>query len=430
MKQTGRNNVVASPKPTGAEPSLQVVDVGPDSLAGYADIIGQERIDELQSLAAPLRGARVAHINATAYGGGVSELLRSVVPLYRSLGIAADWLVIPGSPEFFDVTKGIHNALQGAPYRLTTKRKDLYLRQNSMIAETLSHDYDLVVVHDPQPAAMRTLHGANHARWVWRCHIDTSEPEESVLHFLIPYLSDYDALVFTMDDFVPERLRDGNVAIIPPGIDPLSPKNMMVPSELSWEIVEWTGVRLDRPLITQVSRFDPWKDPMGVIEVYKRVREEVAGVQLALLGQMALDDPEGWAMYSEILEETVGDPDIHIFTNFTGIGNMEVNAFQAASHVVLQKSIREGFGLVVSETLWKGTPMVAGRAGGIPMQMPEGVGGYLIDSIDECAERTIDLLRDPRLAAELGASGKAHVKEHFLITRQLADELRLLASIR
>jgi trehalose synthase len=299
-----------------------------------------------------------------------------------------------------------------------------------MAAEALGHDYDLVVVHDPQPAAMRSLHGANNARWVWRCHIDTSEPNEEVLRFLRPYLNDYDALVFTMDQFVPEVLRDSNIAIIPPGIDPLSPKNMTVPADLCRQIVEWTGVRLDRALITQVSRFDPWKDPLGVIEVYRRVREEVQGVQLALLGQMALDDPEGWSMYHDILAEAGGDPDIHVLTNFTGIGNMEVNAFQASSDVVLQKSIREGFGLVVSEATWKGTPVVAGRAGGIPMQMPKGVGGYLIEDVDECVQRTVELLRDPRLATQLGAAGRDHVREHFLVTRLLADELRLLASLQ
>jgi len=410
--------------------TLQPVDVGPKSFARYLDVIGEDRFDELKAAASPLRGARVAHVNATTYGGGVSELLRSAIPLYRGLGLDADWLVIPGSPEFFDVTKGIHNALQGAPYRLTDKRKDLYLEQNRRAAEALGRQYDFVVVHDPQPAAMRAIHGANNARWVWRCHIDTSEPNQGVLDFLRPYLADYDALVFTMDQFVPKGLHNHSVAVIPPGIDPLSPKNMPVPGNLCRQMLEWAGVRLDQPLITQISRFDPWKDPLGVIRAYNLVREEVPGAQLALLGQMALDDPEGWEMYRDIVKEVGPDPDIHVLTNFTGIGNMEVNAFQAASDVVLQKSIREGFGLVVSETLWKGTPVVAGRAGGIPLQMPEGVGGYLIETIEECAQRTIELLCDPRLADELGASGRAHIRERFLVTRLVRDELQLLASIR
>jgi trehalose synthase len=408
---------------------LRLVDVGPKSLEGYTQVLGQKQVDELRGLAAPFRKARVAHINATSYGGGVSELLRSLVPLYRSLGIQADWLVIPGSRDFFDVTKGLHNALQGAEFDITEEAKGIYLSQNQRIADALERDYDYVVVHDPQPAPLRTLHGRDGARWVWRCHIDTSEPDPEALALLKPFIAEYDALVFTMEEFVPAALRGQRVAIIPPAIDPLSPKNMAAPADLCSQIVEWTGVSLNHLLITQISRFDPWKDPLGVIEVYRQVREEVPGTQLALLGQMALDDPEGWDLYETILSQTVGDPDIHVLTNFTGIGNMEVNAFQCCSSVVLQKSLREGFGLVVSEALWKGTPVVAGRAGGIPMQMPEGTGGYLVDSIDDCVEKTVRLLRDPREAQELGTSGRRHVKEQFLITRLLADELRLLASL-
>jgi trehalose synthase len=408
---------------------LQLVDVGPKSLERYAQMLGQKTVDELRGLALPFRKARVAHINATSYGGGVSELLRSLVPLYWSLGIHADWLVIPGSSDFFDVTKGLHNALQGADFDFTEQARGIYLNHNQRIADALERNYDYVVVHDPQAAPLRALHGPDGARWVWRCHIDTSEPNPEVLAWLKPFFAEYDALVFTKQEFVPVGLRDRRVAIIPPGIDPLSPKNMAAPSDVCSQIVEWSGVNLDHLLITQISRFDPWKDPLGVIEVYRRVREEVPGTQLALLGQMALDDPEGWGLYQTILSQTVGDPDIHVLTNFTGIGNMEVNAFQCCSNIVLQKSLREGFGLVVSEALWKGTPVVAGRAGGIPLQMPEGTGGYLVDSIDECVEKTVRLLRDPREAQELGTSGRRHVKEHFLITRLLADELSLLRSL-
>jgi trehalose synthase len=408
---------------------LQLVDVGPKSLEKYSSVVGEEQISEIFSLASGLRGAKVAHVNATSYGGGVSELLRSLVPLYRSLGIEADWLVIPGKAGFFEVTKGFHNALQGADFTLTEEIKRTYLGNNQRISDALDQRYDYIIVHDPQPAPLRKLHGRDKARWVWRCHIDTARPNPEVLDFLKPFIAEYDALVFTMQEFVPPGLRDQRFVIISPAIDPLSPKNMTAPMDLCNQIVEWTGVSLDRLLITQISRFDPWKDPLGVIEVYRRVRKEVPGTQLALLGQMALDDPESWRMHEAIMAETTGDLDIHVLTNFTGVGNMEVNAFQCCSSVVLQKSIREGFGLVVSEALWKGTPVVAGRAGGIPMQMPKGTGGYLVDSVDECVEKTVRLLRDPRHAQELGATGRAHVREHFLITRLLADELRLLASL-
>jgi trehalose synthase len=408
---------------------LQRVDVASIPLHRYDAVFSADEIQKLHELAAPLRGLRVAHINATAYGGGVSELLHSLVPFCRALGIDAEWHIIPGDDSFFRVTKAFHNALQGMELELAEDAKDTYLSYNQKFADLLGPDYDIVMIHDPQPAAMRSLHGRGKGKWVWRCHIDTSHPNPQVLGFLRPFLAEYDALVFTMEEFVPPDLRNEKYAIIPPSIDPLSPKNMPLTKDMSRQIIEWTGLQLDRLLITQVSRFDPWKDPLGVIKVYKRVRQEVPGTQLALLGQMALDDPQGWDMYREINEETKDDSDIHVRTNFTGIGNFEVNAFQSCSDVVLQKSIREGFGLVVSETLWKGTAMVSGRAGGIPMQMPEGVGGFLVGSDDEYVEKTVELLRDHRKAQELGAKGREHVRKHFLINRHVADHLQLWASL-
>jgi trehalose synthase len=410
-------------------PLLQVVDVGPRDLGAYETVAGFQAVETIRQLAKPLARARVAHINATPYGGGVSELLRSLVPLYRALDISTDWLVMSGNDEFFGVTKAFHNALQGARFELTEEHKRTYLERSELVARALGPDYDFVIVHDPQPAALRKLRGRNGARWVWRCHIDTSTPDASVLAFLLPLLESYDALVFTMEDFVPAELLGQRIAIIPPGIDPLSPKNMAVPRDVLKQILTWSGIHLDRPLITQISRFDPWKDPLGVIDVYRRITAEVPGTQLALLGQMALDDPEGWQMYAQIVGEVSGDADIHVLTNFTGIGNMEVNAFQSISNVVLQKSIREGFGLVVSETLWKGTALVSGRAGGIPIQMPDGTGGCLVESADDCVEKTVHLLRNPAEAEALALLGRAHVREHFLITRLLADELKLLHSL-
>jgi trehalose synthase len=240
----------------------------------------------------------------------------------------------------------------------------------------------------------------------------------------------YDALVFTMDAFVPPRLRDREIHIIPPAIDPLSPKNFALPVEQARRIIEWVGVDPDRPLMTQVSRFDPWKDPLGVIRVYRKAREVVPGLQLALLGSMATDDPEGWSILNQIQQEAAGDNDMTVATNLTGIGNIEVNVFQRHSDVVVQKSIREGFGLIVSETLWKETPVVAGKTGGIPMQMPDGAGGFLVDARDEqlFADRVITLLRDRELARSLAARGREVTRERFLITRLVADELALLAS--
>ena len=409
---------------------LQQVVVGAQSIDAYSSAVGKQQIEELKALAAKLRGARVLHINSTAYGGGVAELLRSHIPLLRSLGIEAEWMIIRGDDAFFNVTKGFHNALQGGNYDLRSRGKEIYLANNSRNAQYLNGSYDYIVVHDPQPAAIRLLHGSNTARWVWRCHIDTSKPNLRVWNFLKPYIEAYEALVFTMDQYTPPGLAADRLHLMPPAIDPLSPKNIMLPQELCRKIVNWVGISTDRPLITQVSRFDPWKDPLGVIEAYRKVKSRIPGVQLALLGHLAMDDPQGLVMYEEVLMASRDDPDIHLFTNYTAASSIEVNAFQRYSDVVIQKSIREGFGLVVSEALWKGTPVVAGRAGGIPLQLKDGKGGFLVESVDECAEKVLYLLEHPSEARQMGLKGRQRIRSHFLTPRLLYDELALLASLK
>ncbi len=408
---------------------LQQVTVGRWSVNSYRELVPTPVLEALHEHARALRGARVLHVNATAYGGGVSELLRSSVPLLRDLGLAVEWKVVSGSAEYYRATKALHNGLQGAPVSLGERERAAYLECARENAAILDGGYDFVVIHDPQPAALLELHGRGTARWVWRCHIDTSEPHPETWAFLRPYLAGYDAAVFTLPEFVPPDLPVGRVATIAPAIDPLSPKNLDLGRATATQILEWIGVALPGRLITQVSRFDTWKDPLGVIDAYRLVREEVPGLQLALVGSMALDDPEGWEVYSEVSAHAAGDPLIHLHTNLTGVGNVEVNAFQRLSDVVVQKSIREGFGLVVSESLWKGTPVVAGRAGGIPLQMPDGVGGVLVDSVAECAAALLRLLADRELAAELGRTGRERVREHFLLPRLLAEELELLGSL-
>jgi trehalose synthase len=408
---------------------LESVDVGRQSVTPYEAIAGSEAVARLRALAEPLRGMRVLHLNATPYGGGVAEILRSEVPLLRDLGLAADWKIVTGDKDFFTVTKTMHNALQGSPRSLTEHEKETYLTYSTRNARLLEEEYDLIVAHDPQPLAIPQFHGRDRTRWIWRCHIDTSEPHPGLWEFLRPFLNDYDAAVFTMKEFVPPVFPVGRVEIIPPAIDPESPKNIELDRDTAGRILGWLGVETDRPLITQVSRFDPWKDQPGVIEAYRLVKEEVPDLRLALVGSMALDDPEGWEIYRQIKEASHQDPDIDIFTNLTGVGNIEVNAFQRLSNVCVQKSIREGFGLVVSETLWKGTPMVAGRAGGIPLQMKPGAGGFLVDSLEECAEKVLWLLRNPDAGSELAARGKETVRKNFLLIRLLADELTLYSSV-
>lgn len=408
---------------------LQTVDVGKRSIDAYLGIAPDRILEELRWRAGPLRGARVAHISATPYGGGVSEQLRSTVPLLNDLGLVADWKVISGDDAFFSVAKAIHNGLQGGMQELRPHEQATYLTNAECNAAQLQEEYDFVFIHDPQPAALLSLHGKGNARWIWRCHIDTAQPNPQVWTFLKDYLVGYDAAVFSMAEFVPLDLPIGAVEIIPPAIDPLSPKNLPLPNSTAIEVLDWIGVRLGRSLITQVSRFDPWKDPLDVIAAYRLVQQQIPNIQLALVGSMALDDPEGWEIYHEIMAAAANDPLIHVFTNLTGVGNIEVNAFQRLSAVVVQKSIREGFGLVVSEALWKGTPVVAGRAGGIPLQMADGVGGILVDTVDETAAAIIQLLQSPRRAREFAHLGRERVREHFLLPRLLLNEVSLMRDL-
>lgn len=408
---------------------LQTIDVGYRSVEAYRGVAGDEAIDDLRQQARRLQGCRVVHINATPYGGGVSELLRSIIPLMNSLGIIADWKVITGDKEFFEVTKRIHNGLQGTVRGLTDEDRAVYLSNAERNAKLFEETYDFVFIHDPQPAALLSFRDKGSARWVWRCHIDTSQPNRDVWKFLKAHLNSYDAAIFTMREFTPPDFPVDRVEIVPPAIDPLSPKNLPMPEPLQRQILDWIGIGTTDPLVTQISRFDPWKDPLGVIEAYRIARRTVPLLQLALVGSMALDDPEGWEVYQRILAAARNDPLIHVFTNLTGVGNIEVNAFQRLSDVIVQKSIREGFGLVVSESLWKGTPVVAGRAGGIPLQMADGVGGTLVNSIEECGEAITKMLEHAEAAKRSGEAGKERVQEHFLLPRLLLNEVGILASL-
>lgn len=407
---------------------LQLVDVGIHHLNRYLPIIGQEEIDQIRQEASALKGARILQINATPYGGGVSELLRSLVPLECDLGLKVDWRVIAGDAAFFQITKQMHNALQGGNVPLTREDQERYLGDSARNAHLMESDYDLIVVHDPQPAALRYFKKEGPAKWVWRCHIDTSRPNRAVWEFLRPFLKPYDAHIFTLAEFIPPDLHSKKIETIRPAIDPLSPKNMALPLEVCRGLLNWIGIPEGPPLITQVSRFDPWKDPLGVIAAYYLVKKEIQEAHLALVGSMALDDPEGWEMYAQIMEYDRNDPNLHLFTNLTGVGDMQVNSFQRLSNVIVQKSIREGFGLVISEALWKETPVVAGRAGGIPIQMKAG-GGFLVSSTEETAEKIVTLLKNPALAKEEGKKGKEHVRKNFLITRLLKEEIALFRAL-
>jgi trehalose synthase len=404
------------------------VTLGSKTLADYTHIFGREQIAEIRELAAPLKGARVAHISATAFGGGVAEILYTLVPLMKDVGIDVEWQIIYGREEFFHATKLMHNALQGAPEDLTSEQWDTWLSYNEMNAKELPDGWDVCLVHDPQPAALHTLVPEKSRGWVWRCHIDLSTPNPATIERLLPYIRDYPQTLFHMEQYVPAGLN-GKVNVVPPAIDPLAPKNMALSPDDAAYVCGQFGIDVDRPLICQVSRFDPWKDPLGVIDAYRLVKEELPQVQLALVGSMASDDPEGWDFYNATVAHADGDPDIFILNNFNNVGSIEVNAFQSQADVVIQKSIREGFGLTVSEALWKARPFIGGDVGGIPLQVENGISGYLVKSPEQCAARCLDILQDPALGKALGRRGKAHVRKHFLTPRYLRDYLEIFSEL-
>jgi len=377
-----------------------------------------------------IKGLRICHVNATAAGGGVAELLSRIIPIQLALGISTDWRLIYGDKDFFTITKSFHNALQGGDLKLTAETKHAYLDRNRGCAEMLPEDYDVFVIHDPQPAALRHFKKSpSRSRWIWRCHIDSSEPNREVWDFLHPYIQEYDAAIFTMKAFQPADLDIKKVVFIPPAIDPASTKNMDLPDDVCKRAIAEMGLDLARPLVAQISRFDPWKDPLGVIEAYRLAKEKNPKIQLAMIGAMAGDDPQGWEILDTINAEAVDDPDLHVFTNLTGVGNMEVNAFQRTADVVLQKSIREGFGLVVAEAFWKSKPVVAGHAGGIPLQFPAGYEDYLVESVEQCAEKILFLLEHRDVAESFGCAGRAKVRTEFLLPRLIRDELRLIRDL-
>jgi trehalose synthase len=409
---------------------LQNVEVEAKSLEDYRPIVGTEAIEQIHALAESLQGARVVHVNATAFGGGVAEILQTLVPLMRDVGLDAHWQVIEGTEEFFSVTKAMHNGLQGMDIDLTDKMKIIWQAYNELNAQKLEGHYDIVVVHDPQPAGL--LHftaGENGDHWIWRCHIDTSHPNADYWQFMAPYINEYPSAVFTLEEYVGPGVNCEHLVTIAPTIDPLSPKNTAMDPTTADAIVARYGFDASRPLLAQVSRFDPWKDPLGVIDAYRIVKERIPEVQLALVGSMAEDDPEGWDYYDKTVRHAGEDYDIRILHNFHGVGNREVNAFQTAADVVVQKSIREGFGLVVTEAMWKQKPVIGGDVGGIPLQVIDGKTGFLVNSVEACADRMLYLLENPGESEKMGEAAREHIRRHFLSTRHLADYLQLFKQL-
>jgi trehalose synthase len=411
---------------------LPVVPVRPKRLDDYADPAGKDAVERLREAAEPLRGTRLLQVSSTPFGGGVAELLHTHVPLLNDLGIETTWMVIEGTDEFFVVTKAVHNALQGAEQRLTEPMQAVYWDRIRANAAGVPRDFDFVLIHDPQPAALLSAVEEDcerTGRWLWRCHIDLSATYRPVWEFFEPIVNRYDATIFTADEFVQPGVTEPVRAVIPPSIDPLSLKNAEMSPTSVLETAESLGLDTRRPLVVQVSRFDPWKDPLGVIDAFRLVRRDVPDAQLVMIGSLAHDDPEGIRYLELTSEHAGGDPDIHLLTDLDGVGDVSVNAVQRIADVVVQKSLREGFGLVIAEAMWKGKPVVGGDVGGIRLQIRDGETGYLVDGTLACAEAITRLLREPDLRGRMGTAGREIVRERFLSTRELEEHLRLIATL-
>jgi trehalose synthase len=402
---------------TAARPRPRISETPPPAppaprLADYEPIIGKSQLDELRFVARPLIGKRVKMVNSTALGGGVAEMLSRLVPLLDELEVRTSWELMTGGNDFFEVTKGFHNALHGGELTLTQQALDIFLLNTESNRQRMSFDEEFVVIHDPQPAGLIASKESSSTRWVWRCHIDLSHPNPEVWEFLRPMVERYDTAVFSSPAFA--RSLSIPQALFYPCIDPLSEKNKDLDESYIQAICDNFGINRSRPIVTQISRFDRLKDPLGVIRAYKMAKKYV-DFQLVLAGGGASDDPEGAIVLKEVYDAAQEDPDI-IVLDLPPWSALEINALQRASTIVVQKSLKEGFGLTVTEALWKGKPTIASAVGGIPTQVIDRQTGMLVHSVEGCAYQIRYLLTHQEFAAQLGRNGREHVKENFLMT--------------
>ncbi len=388
----------------------------------YISVVGESFIDDLKLLAEKLKGKVVQQINSTSVGGGVAEILTRMVPLLRDLGVDTRWDVIKGGEQFFEVTKKFHNALHARPEEITKRDFDIFLETSQKNIEEINIYGDIVFIHDPQPIALIKRKAGN--KWIWRCHIDVSNPNLRVWEFLKDFIVNYDAAVFSAPSF--SRKLPIRQFLISPSIDPLSDKNKELPPEIIDSVLRKYNIARKKPIITQISRFDRLKDPVGVIEAYKLVKKYV-DCQLILAGGTATDDPEGMKVLEEVRQTAGKDEDVHIL--LLPQNDIEVNALQSASTVIIQKSLKEGFGLTVSEALWKAKPVVVSNVGGIPLQVKHKYSGLLCHSIEGAAFAIKQLLNSPEYAKKLGQNGREHVRNNFLLTRHLRDYMLLFLSL-
>lgn len=390
----------------------------------YRGIVG-EYVDKLKEEAKDLKGLRVLHINSTSYGGGVAELLKSLIPLMSSLGLNAEWEVIEAPEEFFNVTKKIHNGLQGGNIEITEEEWDLYKKVNEKNSKTLDLSADIVVIHDPQPAMIPCFLD-NGKKWIWRCHIDLSNPNKVLWERFKNYLERYNMMLFHLNDYIKDEFASIS-RIFPPSIDPISNKNKELKEEVINHVLKKYNIRRKKTL-TVVARFDPWKDLKGAIDVYRLIKREM-DVQLLIVSAMASDDPEGWILFEEVARYAGNDEDIHFLTNIKGVGDIEVNVFQRIADLGLHTATREGFGLVVSEIMWKEKPVVGRPAGGVKIQIDNGINGYLEWNIEDISERVLELLKDEKKRYIMGKKAKEKVRENFLVTSHLMRYLKVFKEV-
>ncbi len=398
-------------------------------LETYASVAGEDVVNQLRQLAERVQGLRVVQVNSTRVGGGVAEILLKLVPLMQELGIDTTWEVITGDDDFFQCTKNFHNSLQGNRIEIPEVLLEAYEEANRRCADKLGpllEEADIVFIHDPQPAPLLSLCPQRKGKWIWRCHIDLSHPHRPVWRYFRKFLEDYDASIFSLSDFA--RTLPCPQYLIPPSIDPLSEKNIDLSAQEVQTVYSQFGIDSERPLMIQVSRFDLFKDPLGVIQAYRLAKKYIPDLQLVLAGGGASDDPEGDLVLKEVRAFSGDDADIHVL-NLPPDAHRTINALQRAADIVLQKSIREGFGLTVTEAMWKGKPVIGGNAGGIKLQVVNNHTGFLVNSPEGAALRVRYLLERPDKLQEMGLKAREFVRENFLITRQLREYLTVMVAL-
>lgn len=406
----------------------------PIKLEKYKGIISNSLFREIKNLAKDLKGLKVAHVNATPRGGGVAEILKTLVPLMRGVGLNASWYNNPPGEKFFNLTKKIHNAMQGEGFKFPFFLRRLYIRHMEATARLMrGMKEDVWVIHDPQPVGVMPYLSDFHPA-IWRVHIDSSHPNKETWEFISPFMVMYDRIVFTSKEFIGPNLPKSKVRVFSPAIDPLTLKNIYLPLNFCKSVLSSLGVDSDRPLAVQVGRFDPWKDPLGAVKAYKIAKKKIPGLQLAFLGLfLAVDDPEAIKIFEKVEDAAKDDSDIHLFSDPGQIGSLKVdtfvNAFQTAASVILQKSIREGFGLTVAEAMWKGKVVIGGNVGGIKLQIENGENGFLVSTPEQAAQKIIWTIKNPELSAKMGLKAKETVRQKFLTPRLLRDYLKLFKEL-